>query len=100
MPKKTPDLAALRESIVVTYTKGIRSLTLTEMAKRLGLTKGGVSRIESGERWPRERVWARVMTLTRPDGVYLLSEREYVAIRKAQLRTWRAYSPDRKGMTP
>jgi hypothetical protein len=96
MPKKQKalDLAMWRKHRIVVTRDGWRSMTQREFAARVGCGNSLICRIESGERWPSERIWEGIYDLT------LLRGDDWRALGRAQLRTWRAYSPDRKGTTP
>lgn len=96
MPKnpKALDLAGWRKSQLVVTKSGTRSMTQKELGARLGVGNSLICRIESGERWPSESIFDALYVAVRMDR---LSWRRMSA---AMARTWRAYSPDRKGKTP
>lgn len=70
-----------------------------ELATKVGVGNSLISRIESGERWPSDRVWLRLHNTVHGSPVgALVSACE--TLERAQLRTWRAFSKDRKGRRP
>jgi len=92
---KALDLAGWRCTQTETDPKGgIRRLTQATLAKRLGINPQHLCRIESGERWPGD------LTLDQYFHVTQIRGPAWPRLLRAQLRTWRAYSPDRKGRTP
>lgn len=72
-----------------------------ELAAKVEVGNSLISRIESGERWPsrglRIAIAGAIIGATRP-----VSLGAFVSARvfAAQLRTWRAFSKDRKGRRP
>lgn len=95
MPKKPKalDLAGWRRTRQEPDPRGgTRQLTQETLAARHGIAHETLCRIETGARWSARlllRIWRGMDTTA-----------TYEEFEAAQLRTWRAYSPDRKGKTP
>lgn len=87
------DLAGWRRTQTEPDPRGGRKqLTQRTLAARIGINPQHLCRVERGERWSEAvvgLVWDRI---TEP-----LPYEDFVA---AQLRTWRAYDPSRKGKRP
>lgn len=99
MPKKPKalDLAGWRKTQIVSTAGGSRFMTQTDLAHAAGCGNSIISRIESGERWPSHALRSRLVYVLKGRG---FDAAERGAVLNAMARTWRAYSPDRKGMTP
>lgn len=76
---------------------GTRSMSQKELAAKVGVGNSLISRIESGERWPSIATTSELIGALRATG---LDYHERCRVFAAQLRTWRAFSKDRKGKRP
>ena len=76
---------------------GVRQLTQGGLARAIGISAQYLCRVETGNIWPGQQTICLIKEHLLAQG---MSVATWKALHTAQEALWRAYSPDRKGMTP